>query len=253
MTPIVCARIVDAARDQRPAVVLAFLDDVQLVAAARAVIVLPQTAGSRIERQPFGAAHAVRPDLGKDARLADERIVGRRRPIRRDANDLAEVVVELLRDVPRRRIRTVAERHQQIAVGRDHDSAAGLRAQPFRRHDRQCAEDDGDVGQRERLLIEACPRDTRIGVRAVDVIEEAEKDALVAGEVRDRARHRAGRCLWRRAAATTDAPASGPDTVPSVRRMRILPGSLSVRMMLPLGRNARLHGTSRLSMRVVTL
>ncbi len=35
--------------------------------------------------------------------------------------------------------------------------------------------------------------------------------------------------------------------------MRILPGSRSVRMMFPLGRNARLHGTSRLSMRVVTL
>ena len=53
--------------------------------------------------------------------------------------------------------------------------------------------------------------------------------------------------------AAADTPASGPDSLPSVWRMRSLPGSRSVRMMFPLGRNARLHGTSRLSMRVVTL
>ena len=53
--------------------------------------------------------------------------------------------------------------------------------------------------------------------------------------------------------ATADTPANGPDNLPSLWRMRILPGSLSVRMMFPPGRNARLHGTSMLSMRVVTL
>ena len=40
---------------------------------------------------------------------------------------------------------------------------------------------------------------------------------------------------------------------PSLWRMRILPGNLSVRRIFPPGRNARLHGTSDLSMSVVTL
>jgi hypothetical protein len=53
-------------------------------------------------------------------------------------------------------------------------------------------------------------------------------------------------------AATTETPASGSESFPVFSRIRILPGSRSVRMMLPLGRNARLHGTFRLSMSVVT-
>ena len=140
------AWIVDAVHDHRPAVILAFLDDVQLVAAARSVIVLPQATGSRIERQAFRAAHAVGPDLGQHARLTDERIVGRRRAIRRDVNDLAEMIVELLRDVPRRRIRAVAGCQEQIAVAPDRDAASGLGAEPFRRHGRLGAEDDLHVG-----------------------------------------------------------------------------------------------------------
>jgi len=52
---------------------------------------------------------------------------------------------------------------------------------------------------------------------------------------------------------TSDTPANGADTVPSVWRIRMRPGRRSVKMMLPLGRNARLHDTSRLLMRVVTL
>ena len=58
-----------------------------------------------------------------------------------------------------------------------------LRAKPFRRHDRQPTEDDGDVGERERLLIETRTSDARIAVRAIDVVEKTEKDALVAREV----------------------------------------------------------------------
>ncbi len=53
--------------------------------------------------------------------------------------------------------------------------------------------------------------------------------------------------------ATTDTPASGSDSAPLVSRMRIVPGSRSVTMIFPLGRNARLHGACRLSMSVVTL
>src|SRR5688572_3515270 len=55
------------------------------------------------------------------------------------------------------------------------------------------------------------------------------------------------------AAAATDPPFNGADTLPFLSRMRSRPGRRSVKMMLPLGRNARLHGTSRLLMSVVTL
>ena len=42
------AAVVDAIADHRPAVVLALLDDVDLVAAARAVLVLPQLSARRV-------------------------------------------------------------------------------------------------------------------------------------------------------------------------------------------------------------
>ena len=167
------ARIVDAVHDHRPAVVLALLDDVELVAAARTVLGFPQAAGPRIERQAFLAADAIGPDLGQDARLAEERIVGRRRAVGRDVNDLAEMGVQPLRHVPRRRIRAVADGHEQVAVGPDRDAAAGLAAEPLGRHGRLGSEDDLHVGQGPLRFIQPRPRDIGIAVGAVDEIEEA--------------------------------------------------------------------------------
>ena len=96
------ARVVDTTDDYWPSVILALLDDVQLISAARAMFVLPQASGCRIKCQAFLAAHAVGPDLRQDVRFAEERIVRCRCAIGRDVNDLAQMVVQSLRDVPGR-------------------------------------------------------------------------------------------------------------------------------------------------------
>src|SRR5262249_58380480 len=75
----------------------ALLDDVDLVAAARPVLVLPQLPGHGMERETLGIAVAVAPDLGLGGRPADEGIVRRDRSIGPDANDLAEIVGKILR------------------------------------------------------------------------------------------------------------------------------------------------------------
>ena len=51
-----------------------------------------------------------------------------RRPIGRDVKNLAEVSVQSLRDVPRRRIGAIADREEQIAVAPDRDAASCLGA-----------------------------------------------------------------------------------------------------------------------------
>src|ERR1019366_10271141 len=110
----------------RPSVVFPFLDDVQLIASAGTVLGFPQKPGSRIERKTLLAAGPVRPDLGQDARLSNEGIVRGRGAIGRNVNDFAEIGVETLRNVPRRGIRTVANRNEKAAVRRDGDAAAGF-------------------------------------------------------------------------------------------------------------------------------
>ena len=91
------AAIVDAVADHRPAVVLAGLRNVDLVAAARAVLVLPQFAGLRMQRRALRVAVAVAPDFRLASGSADERIVRRHRAVGRDAHDLAEMIGEVLR------------------------------------------------------------------------------------------------------------------------------------------------------------
>src|SRR3954471_4419534 len=62
-----------AVADDRPAVVRARLQDVDLVAAVGAVLVLPDFAGVRIGREAERAAMAERVDFRPVAGLADER------------------------------------------------------------------------------------------------------------------------------------------------------------------------------------
>src|SRR5262249_24469944 len=91
------ADVVDAVADHWPAVILALLDEVDLVAAARPMFVLAQLSGQGVEREALGIAVAVAPDLGLGGRPADEGIDRRNRAIGPDANDLAEVVGKILR------------------------------------------------------------------------------------------------------------------------------------------------------------
>ncbi len=84
--------VVDAVHDHRPAVVLALLDDVQLVTAPRAVLHFPQPAVGR-EGQPLR-----RPvSHGPRARQPQRRIAGRRLALGRDVNHLAQIGVQVLR------------------------------------------------------------------------------------------------------------------------------------------------------------
>ena len=66
--------------DVDPAVVVALLDHVDLVAAVRAELGFPQLAGHGIDRQAERVAVAGGPDLRLVALLADERVVLGDRP-----------------------------------------------------------------------------------------------------------------------------------------------------------------------------
>src|SRR5581483_4358033 len=111
------AVVIDTEAHDRPAVIAAFADDVDLIAAFRAVLLLPQFVRPRIEREPFRISRAVGPDLRRNALLADKGIVRRRFSVRRDADDLADGVHEVLRFL---RLEVIAERDEQIAVARLH-------------------------------------------------------------------------------------------------------------------------------------
>ncbi|MNF83635.1 hypothetical protein D3C84_659600 [compost metagenome] len=81
---------------QRPPVILAAFDDVQLVAAPGTVFVFPQGAGPWIERSTLRVAHTVGPDFGAHTGLTDKWVVVRYFTVGIDTNDLALKFVEVL-------------------------------------------------------------------------------------------------------------------------------------------------------------
>src|SRR5258706_8842722 len=94
------AGVVDTTGHDGPSVVFALLHDVQLVAAARAVLVFPEAAGRWVERHALLVAHTVGPDLRKNPGLTEERIAGRRSAVIRDVDDLVDAIVHSLGDIP---------------------------------------------------------------------------------------------------------------------------------------------------------
>src|SRR5262249_58396052 len=117
------AGIVDAVHDHGPAVILALLDEIQLIPTARTMFNFPEPSIGR-ERQPLWRSMTHRPDF----RQAKPRIPGRRLAFWRDVDHLAQVFVALLR-LHRNRIagRTVPESDEQVAVFRiDGDAGPGL-------------------------------------------------------------------------------------------------------------------------------
>src|SRR5437868_14755587 len=115
------AGIIYAVADHRPAVVLALADDVDFIAAARAVLGLPQVAGRGIDGEALLIAMTVAPDLRLRAGAADEGIVLRHRAVRRNADQLAEMVIESLRLIAAAIV--FAERDKQVAVRGLYDAA----------------------------------------------------------------------------------------------------------------------------------
>ena len=188
------AGIVDAEADHRPAVILALLRHVDLVAALGPVLDDPQFAAHRVDRRGLDVAVAVRPDFGLGVFVADEGIVGRHRAVGADADHLAEMAGEILR---RRLEVALARRQEQRAVAGDRDARAEMEAALDRR---LLAENHLHVGElRLAAFFEearACERSAVRVDRAIGParLGEAEiDDAALFAQNRARARCRAGR------------------------------------------------------------
>src|SRR5512138_789416 len=78
-------------------VIPAGLDDVELIAAAGAMLVRIHHAGGRIDDNGLYVPVAISEDLGQRVRLIHERVVFRHGPVGVDAYDLRKVRVQLLR------------------------------------------------------------------------------------------------------------------------------------------------------------
>src|SRR3954470_9460207 len=83
------AVVMIAPAHQRPAVVAAGLGDIDLVAAARPKLALPEHAGFGVDREALDVTVAVGPDFRLGARSVHEGVVGRDRAVRVDADELA--------------------------------------------------------------------------------------------------------------------------------------------------------------------
>ena len=108
-------------RGKSPAVIVAFVDHIDLVAAGRAMFGFPKIARHRIEGEAFGIAVAETPDRGNRIGDFDEGIVGRDRAVLIDAMDFAQRRGETLRIdhvVP------LADREEQVALAVEQKSRA---------------------------------------------------------------------------------------------------------------------------------
>ncbi len=125
----------------RPAVIRATLDDIQLITALGAMLVGPQRPGPGVERGALLIAMAIGPYLGANALLAHERIVFRYAAVRIDAHDLALQLVQILR---RGALIVFAQGDEQVTVAiEDHPRAEVVAHRQFR----FLAEDDFEVFQ----------------------------------------------------------------------------------------------------------
>ena len=112
--------VVDAVADNGPAVVAAGLDQVELVSALRAVLVLPQVAGPRVDGHPLGVAVAVGPYLRLRALHVHERVVGGDAAVVMNPDCGSVVIREVLcgvrRQVAHGRPLPISQRHEEVPV-----------------------------------------------------------------------------------------------------------------------------------------
>ena len=127
-----------------------------------------------MERQALRIAVAVAPDLRLGAGAADERIVGRHRAVGPDADDLADVIAEILRLVARTEM--VARGEKEIVVRRLHDAAAEMIAARERAF---LAEDDLHVVEPGRAFVHQPGAGKRGARAAVHRLGIAEIDGMV--------------------------------------------------------------------------
>ena len=107
-------RIVDPVGDDWPAVILALVRNVDFVAAARAVLDGPEFTRRRVEGRRLQVAVADGPDLRPGVLAVQERVARRGTPFRLDVDDLADVVLRVLRLVAQ--VESVAQRHEEVAL-----------------------------------------------------------------------------------------------------------------------------------------
>src|SRR4029077_14672383 len=86
-----CAVIMAAPTHHRPAIVLAGLWNIHLVAAFRPELALPKLAGHGMDRRALRVPVPIGPDLRPRTLLTHERIILRHRAVGIDAHDLAEI------------------------------------------------------------------------------------------------------------------------------------------------------------------
>src|SRR5215207_10237525 len=153
----VAAVVVPAPAHQRPAVVLARLGDVDLVAAHRPVLDLPEGARLRMDRRGLDVAVAVGPDLRARIAAADEGVVLRHGAVRVDAQNLAQMTGEVLRRIE---LEALAGGDEELAVAREGKARAEMVAAADLRH---LAKDHLGAFERRRRFVEASARHRRRG------------------------------------------------------------------------------------------
>ncbi len=186
--------------------------------------------------------------------MADERIARCRLAIGRDANNFAQVIVQLLRHIPGcwTRVVSIADQHEQIAVlGRWQCRqpvfvAAGKAAMAG--DGRGGAKDDMNISQRTLSFIEQRPGDVCVAVVVIDPLEKSEEDAAVGGKVGIEG-HVKNAKLRRSGNGGKPGEGCGQDAlfVEDPHRAR----QFSVMRIFPSGRNARDHGACSVLTRVV--
>ena len=118
--------VVDAVRDDRPAVVETGLRDVQFITAHGPVLGRPQLARHRMQGRTLHVAVAVRPDFAARTRPGHERIVRRHLAVGVDAHDLARQLVQFLRGG--RAHAVVALGDEQMALVVEYQARPDMRA-----------------------------------------------------------------------------------------------------------------------------
>ncbi|MNF58793.1 hypothetical protein D3C84_403630 [compost metagenome] len=153
--------VVDAMGRQRPAVILAALDDVDFIAALRAVFVFPQRAVPRVERRALRIALPVGPDLRAHVGLADKGVVLGHSAIRVDSHHFTLQLVEVLGG---RAVVVFPQGHEQIAVAIKHQPRAKMVAH---RELGFLTQDHLEILERRHIVGEPAAAHRRAGLAAL--------------------------------------------------------------------------------------
>src|SRR5690606_14340627 len=109
------ATIFNSIGDDGPAVILAGLDEVHLVAAAGTEFRFPEITRNWMEREALHIAVSIRPNFREGIGPAFKRIAGRRFSICCDTQDFTQCRFEILSQWPSFQIRTLAGAYKQVA------------------------------------------------------------------------------------------------------------------------------------------